>query len=102
MSTVGEINLKQLKAVVNAVLDHLIEDLKIETVPIEENKDFYWHCEAPGVYEMSKDPAGLSVGRLTDDVYFIRLVRRGETADASINLVHVAPLLRYIADTVGA
>jgi hypothetical protein len=99
----NEINLKTLKLAVNSVLDHLIEDLGLENVPIDGAKDYYWGCPAPEMYDMSTTPTGdhLTVGSLRDDMEFIRSVRRGESYDASINLVHVAPLLRYIADTIG-
>jgi hypothetical protein len=96
----SEIDLKTLKQAMNSILDHLIEDLKVEKLPIDDAKDFYWDCPAPEIYDSSKKPADLTVGRLSDDVDFVRLVRRGQTADASYNLVHVAPLLRYIGETV--
>ena len=102
MST-SEINLKTLKFAVNSVLDHLMEDLGLENVPIDGAKDYYWDCPAREMYDMSITPTGdhLTVGSLRDDMEFIRSVRRGESSDASINLVHIAPLLRYIADTIG-
>jgi hypothetical protein len=34
-----EINVKVLKSAVNAILDHLVEDLGIENVAIEDEKD---------------------------------------------------------------
>jgi hypothetical protein len=99
----GEINLKTLKLAVDSVLDHLIQDLALETVPIEADEDFYWHCSAPGIYDASTQPTekDLTIGRLSDDMEFVQSVKRGQSADASINLVHVAPLLRYIAETIG-
>jgi hypothetical protein len=94
------IDLRQLRTAVNAILDHVIEDLGIEAVPIEEGHDHYWECSDAEAYVMSKQPAQLDVGRLSDDADFTRLVRRGEAGDVSFNLVHVAPLLRYLANTV--
>jgi hypothetical protein len=98
----SEIELKTLKLAVNAVLDHLIEDIKLETIPIDPEEDFYWHCSAPGIYDASTPLAekDLTVGRLSDDMHFIRLVRRGQGADHTINLLHITPLLRYLADRV--
>jgi hypothetical protein len=96
----NEINLKILKQAVNSVLDHLIEDLNLEAVPIEDGKDFYWDCPAAQMYNLSIEPTELTVGRLSDDAHFIRLIQRGQSGDISYNLVHVAPLLRYIAETV--
>jgi hypothetical protein len=96
----SEINLKALKSAVNAVLDHLMEDLAIESVAIEQDKDFYWDCPYPEMHNVSMQPADLTVGQLTDDFDFVKLIHRGQSADISYNLVHIAPLLRYIAETI--
>jgi len=37
---------------------------------------------------------------LSDDFDFIKSVHRGQSADVSYNLVHIAPLLRYIGETI--
>jgi hypothetical protein len=95
-----DIELRVLKNAVNAVLDHLIEDLGLEKVTIADAEDFYWNCEAPGAYDRLKKPIDLSVGRLSDDVHFMNMIRRGQSADISYNLIHVAPLLQYIAEKI--
>jgi hypothetical protein len=96
----NEIDVRNLKTAVNAVLDHLIEDLGLEKIKIEENIDYYWHCPASEIHDMSKKPLGLDVGSLRDDVDFAKLIKRGQSYDASYNLVHIAPLLRYIGEKV--
>ncbi len=96
----AEIDVKALKAAVNAVLDHLIEDLGHEKIKIDKNSDNYWHCPDSEVHDMSKIPVGLDIGCLSDDADFVKLIRRGQSGDVSYNLVHVAPLLRYIAETI--
>lgn len=95
-----QIDLKVLKDGLNAVLDHLIEDLKQSTIEIEADEDFYWHVPWPELSEMSRKPAGIDVGRLSDDFDFVRLIQRGQTGDVGYNLVHVAPLLRYVGEKV--
>jgi hypothetical protein len=55
-----EIDLKALKNVVNAVLDHVIEDVGLEKVKIEDSEDFYWSCEED-----------LSVGRLSFALFIV-------------------------------
>ena len=95
-----EINLKVLKSAVDAVLDHLMEDLGIENVAIEDKKDSYWDCPYPEMHDVSMQPGDLTVGQLSDDFNFVRLVRRGHSADVSYNFVHIAPLLRYIGETI--
>lgn len=96
----AEIDVRQLKTAVNAVLDHLVEDLHLEKITIDQNQDFYWDCPYAQLCDVSKKPTELDVGRLSDDVDLIKNVRRGESADASYNLVHVFPLLRYIAENI--
>ena len=96
--SVVEIDIKAVRAAVNVILDHLIEDLDIQNVKVEENEDFYWNCPAAELYDVSKRPIGLDVGRLSDDVDFVKLVRRGQSGDISYNLVHIFPLLRYISE----
>jgi hypothetical protein len=94
----SEIDPRVLKNAVNAVLDHLLEDVGLEKVTIDDSEDFYWNCESPEVYDSSKKPAKLGVGRLSDDLDFTKLIRRGENGDVSYNSIHVAPLLLYIAE----
>ena len=52
------------------------------------------------MHDVSMQPSDLTVGQLSDDFDFVKLVRRGQTADVSYNLVHIAPLLRYIGETI--
>jgi hypothetical protein len=95
-----EIDVKRLKMAVNAVLDHLIEDLNLEKVAIEEREDFYWSCPPRQRYDTTKKPSEWWTGRLSDDVHFMDLIRRGQSYDVAYTLVRVAPLLRYIAEKV--
>lgn len=96
----AEIDLTVLKKALNAVLEHLIEDLGIEKVAIDETEDCYWDCSAPEMFDMSTKPSLEEVGQLSDDLGFVRLIRRGQGADVSYNLIHLAPLLRYIGEKV--
>jgi hypothetical protein len=95
-----EIDVKRLKMAVNAVLDHLIEDLNLEKVAIEEREDFYWSCPPRQRYDTTKKPSEWWTGRLSDDVHFVDLIQRGQSGDISYTLVSVAPLLRYIAEKI--
>jgi hypothetical protein len=96
----SNIDLQALKQAVNSILDHMIEDLKLSSVPIEQSKDLYWDCPAPEIYNSSKKPTDLTVGRLSDDLDFTGSIQRGQSADVAYNLIHVAPLLRYLGETV--
>lgn len=94
----AEIDVRSLKAAVEAILDHVLDDLKMEKVPIEEN--LYWTCSAPEKYVTGPQPTSLEVGSLVDDLKFASSIRRGQAGDISYNLVHVAPLLLYLAEKV--
>jgi hypothetical protein len=96
----AEIDVTSLKIAVDTILDHLVEDLGIQKIAIDEKADFYWDCPTSEMYEMTKQPISLDVGRLRDDLDFVRLIKRGQSGDVTYNLVHVAPLLRYIAETI--
>jgi hypothetical protein len=96
----AEIDVRALKNAVNAVLDHLIVDFGIEKVAIEGQEDFYWSCPPAEKYDTSKKPSEWWTGRLSDDMDFTKLIQRGQSGDISYTLVHVAPLLRYIAEKV--
>jgi hypothetical protein len=96
----AEIDVKALKEAVNAILDHLITDLGLDKIKIEDGSDHYWNCPASEINDMSKTPVGLDIGSLHDDVDFMKLIKRGQSGDISYNLVHVVPLLRYIAEKV--
>jgi hypothetical protein len=96
----AEIDLTTIKAVVNAVLDHMVEDLQMEKIQLDDQEDFYWSCPDSELYDMSKKPVGMDIGRLSDDVDFVNLIQRGQGGDVSYNLVHIAPLLRYLAEKI--
>jgi hypothetical protein len=96
----NKIDLQRLRTVVNEIVDHLVQDLGIDSVAIEDKEDFYWNLSSPEIYDTSRKPEEFEAGRLTDDLEFVQLIHRGESADISYNLVHVAPLLKYVGEKV--
>ncbi len=96
----AEIDVRTLKGAVNAVLDHLVEDLGVERVQIDDTEDYYFECGAEDRHSMTQPPA-TDVGRLSDDVGFIKPIRREDSGAASYNLPHIAPLLRFIGEKIG-
>ena len=40
------------------------------------------------------------IGSLSDDVDFVKLIKRDESGAVSCNLVHIAPLLRFIGEKI--
>jgi hypothetical protein len=92
----ASIDVLVVKKVVNDLLDRLIEDLHITAVQIDESQELYWDYVGLDLFDVSKEPSP-SVGRLSDDMDLIANVGRNDTA---YNLVHVAPLLRYLAEKI--
>jgi hypothetical protein len=72
----------------------------VVNVTIADEKGSYWDCLYREMHGVSMQPSDLTVGQLSDDFDFVKLVRRGQRADISYNLVHIAPLLRYIGETI--
>ena len=95
-----QIDLRVIKSSINAVLDHLIEDLQQPTIEIDPKEELYWHIPPAELSEVSKPPHNLDIGSLKDDFDFVKLIRRGQAGDIAYNFVHIAPLLRYIGERV--
>ena len=95
-----QINLQVIRSALNTVLDHLTNDLKLSSVEIDPETNLYWHVPISELYDMSKAPKGVDVGKLSDDFDFVKFIRHGEAGDVAYNLVHIAPLLRYIGEKV--
>src|SRR5580704_12637296 len=49
-----EIDLHAPKKAVNSILDHIIQDLGIDRVPIDQNEDYYWECPAHSSYQSDR------------------------------------------------
>jgi hypothetical protein len=53
----AEIDIDQLKIALDTILEHVMVDLQVEKVAIEENEDFYWSCPPRERYDVSKQPS---------------------------------------------
>ena len=95
-----EINLRDLKRAVDAILDHVIEDLGVQNVTIEDQEDFFWDSPPSEMYDASKQPREWWTGRLSDDLDFIQQMLRSDSGYLAFMLNHAAPLLRYVAKQV--
>ena len=95
----AEINLRELKRAVDLILDHVIEDLGVQIVTIEDKEDFFWDCPPSEMYDTSKQPREWWTGRLKDDLHFIQQMLRSD-GPLAFMLSHAAPLLRYVAKQV--
>jgi hypothetical protein len=94
------INIPELRRIVNELLLHA-ERLAGQSVAIDS--DFYWDLPSPEMWDVSKDiPKVDQVGSLGDDLGFLRSMSEIEEHGPSLNLIHAAPLLRYLGEKVGA
>lgn len=97
----SKVDLIRLKEVTNLILDHMINDVGIKSVPIADAKDFYWEVPSQSLYAVHGNQPQLDVGRLTDDWQFLLPVSATNEQAIALMLIHVAPLLRYIGEEVG-
>lgn len=96
-----ELNVQELKKVIDLIFEHLSADLSVRSVPIESGKDFYWEVPTKQLFEVRKDQPTLDIGRLSDDLEFLQSMSNERAEAASLMLIHVAPLLRYIGEKIG-
>jgi len=65
-----EVKLAELRAIVNLIFDHIQTDLKIESIPLEQ--DMYWEVPDKQRLEMMAPPSDLHIGQLYDDWEFLQ------------------------------
>jgi hypothetical protein len=95
---VNEIDLVELKAVIDRLLDHVIETRGVRTVALEDRYD--WEVPAPARYRTEVDPGALDVGNLADDWEFVSRLLREENQPVAYQLTELAPLLAYIGEAL--
>jgi hypothetical protein len=97
MSSKDKIEIEELRKAVNLLLDHL-RDGGIRQV--ELGKDCYWELDAERLYDVTNDPTDFSIGSLFDDLESVQKLASGQREPVVLLLLKVAPLLRYLGDTV--
>ena len=93
------VNLIELKAVAIALLDSLISASAERAIPIDANADFYWEVPSESIYRVKDTQPQLDVGRLSDDWDFIRSLASNPDDATPFALIHLAPILRFIAES---
>jgi hypothetical protein len=96
-----DINLLELRKVTNAILDHIIEDLEINKLPLKDTADFYWEVPSERLYTVHEEQPQLDVGRLSDDLEFLSIITQDKQQAVALMLSHLAPILRYIGEEIG-
>jgi hypothetical protein len=95
---VSEIDLVKLRAVVNRLLDHIIETRGVRTVALDSQ--YYWEVPAAARYEIEADPGKLDVGNLADDWEFVSMLLRADHSPVAYQLTELAPLLEYVGQAL--
>ena len=93
------VKIADIKLIIDSIFEHLTDDLKIDEVELTE--EFYQEVPEAVLYSMGENVTGLTVGSLFDDLEFLRPLVSDRSLATSLMLIHVAPLLRYIAMKVG-
>lgn len=93
-----EIDLVQLKKIVDRLFEHVIETRGVKTLQLE--KDYYWNIPDDAVYKMDSKPAELNIGSLSDDWGFISGLLKTDADPVAYQFTEVSPLLRYLGETL--
>lgn len=93
------IKVSELRAIIDSILSHVENDLRLDEIELSE--DYYWNIPDEALYSVGQNPSELTVGSLCDDLEFLRPLLKDKEQAFSLMLIHVAPLLRYIATKVG-
>ena len=97
----NQINLKDLKNILDAIFEHITNDLKIASVSIDEKQDFYWDLPSEALFKVNEVAPKPDVGRLSDDWEFLKPLIQDKEQAFSLMLIHVAPLLRWMGEKIG-
>lgn len=93
-----EIDLRDLRRTIDRIFDHLERDLQIRSVKLAE--DNYWDSPEAERYDFSKSPREWHSGQLYDDWHFLSKILEDDERAVAYMLVHAAPLLRYIGESI--
>jgi len=97
----SEIDLQDLKKVIDLIISRLIEKHNIKQISLSEKQDFYWEVPTDKLYKIDEDQPQLDIGRLSDDWDLLQSILENPEHAVSLELIHVAPLLRWIGEKVG-
>lgn len=94
-----EIELKELQLIINRLIDHIVKTRNIDRVVVKETA--YWNIPPESLYKLDEKPSMLDVGDLRDDWEFVSSFLDESRQPVAYQLTEVAPLLRYIGETLG-
>lgn len=94
-----EIDLGELKTIINRLLDHAIDKRGVTSVRLEKN--YYWNISEESRYDMAIKVPDFDVGSLVDDWGFVSHLLDKESDPIVYQLTEVAPILRYVGESLG-
>ena len=93
-----EIEISQLRLVLNRILDHIEHGLGKDRVVLDQ--DDYWDVANEERYDFGKSPRKFEHGQLGDDWEFLSAILKDKDQAVTLMLMHAAPLLRRIGEQV--
>jgi hypothetical protein len=93
-----EIKLGELKSVIGVLLDKAIAASDNGILSIPDNRDYHWDVPTQEISLPDKQPPQPVAGRFSDDWEFLRPMLQKKEQVIVYTLVHVAPILRYLAE----
>ena len=97
----AELDIRELKKVIDAIFDHIVNDVKVEKLTIKDDQDFYWDVPSDKLYAVKDAQPQLDVGKLADDWEFLQAISKDKSQAVALMLIHAAPLLRHIGQEIG-
>lgn len=93
------IDIAHLRTIVDSIFSHIEDDLGIKEVELRE--DQYWDFSDQVLYLGEKKEDEITVGSLYDDLEFLEPLLHDKDQAFPLMLIHVSPLLRYLAHKIG-
>lgn len=97
----AELDIRELKEAVDAIFDHILNDVKVDKLTIQDDRGFYWEVPADKLHAVKGTAPKLDIGKLADDWEFLRSVCQDKRQAVALMFAHVAPLLRHIGQEIG-
>ncbi len=94
-----EIDLTELQRITNHILDHLIKEKGVRSVPL--TRDLYWSVPTESLYSPEKPQVELDIGSLYDDWELLKTGGADPSEVVPFQLTELAPLLRFVGETWG-
>jgi hypothetical protein len=89
------INISELRKIADSILSHIENELRLKEVALTE--DYYWNVADDVLYMGENMEKAISVGCLYADREFLLPLLNDKAQAFPLMLIHLAPILRYLA-----